>query len=867
MKKLFSNLTIFYLLLSVFIAAAAGQLLRQKKTMSLEGREEEKLNPGAFEYEYLQRTFPYYQYDPAAIPEAIKAAKQMQQRFNDKLMKSGRDIPSWEFLGPVNIGGRVVDIEFDPQNSSIVYAAAATGGVLKSYDAGTSWSTVFDEQSVLTVGDLAIDPKNTKTIYCGTGEANGGHNNFPGGGIYKSTDGGASWQLKGLTNTASIGRVLVDPVNTQNVYVAAVGSYFSPNPERGIFKSTDGGETWQKSLFISDSTGAIDIVMHPDNPQYLIASVWERVRRPSSSHLFGGSSGLYRSLNGGQSWQKISSQVLPDAKFQNVGRIGLAVTPASPGLVYALYSDGYEYLGLYRSDDFGLTWQDADADKEISAGTSNFSWYFGQVRIHPKNPKCIYVLDVSFIRSLDGGSSWDIIYGYSGPAELHVDHHALAFRPDNPDYLLSGNDGGINISENAGLSWSQPRDIPVTQFYEIGLDMTNPNRLYGGTQDNNTIRTMTGQLNDWEAIIGGDGFYVIVDPYNPDISYAESQNGYLLRTLDGWNTMMDATSGINFDEPRNWSTPVVMDPNNNRTLYYGTNRVYRSTNAAEYWSPVSPRLSGTYTSRSFGTVSTIAVAPGNSSVVYAGTDDGRVWVTKDSCTSWTDITSGLPKRWVTRVAVDPKDENTVYATFSGLKWKDPQPHIYKSTDMGRTWQNISSNLPDAPIDAIAIDLKNSSTIYIGTDVGAFVSFNGGGSWEIIASGLPVVPVNDMKIHPATNELIIGTYGRSMYKVDLDHISLQGDENHQRPVSFSLAQNYPNPFNPETRIEFTLPSSGNVSLTIYDSNGEKVRELINGYRPQGRHSVDFNAQGLSSGVYIYSLRFGSSVTARKMAVVR
>jgi len=321
-------------------------------------------------------------------------------------------------------------------------------------------SPIFDSLAVLTIGDIAIDPINPDIVYVGTGEANGGHNNFPGGGVFKSTNAGLTWSFLGLEETTSIGRILIHPTNTNIIYMAAVGSYFSPNPERGIYKSTDAGVTWNQSLFVSDSTGAIDIVMDPNNPDRMMAAMWERVRRPNSSHLFGPSGGIYRTNNGGTTWQLLEpSTGLPDPNSETIGRIGLALSESNPEIVYALYNDGSIISGLYKTTDFGDNWVNVDQDNELNNGTGGFSWYFGQVRINPANPDIVYVLDVAFMRSTNSGSTWSVSY------ETHVDHHALAFHPTNPDFLVNGNDGGINISTNSGVSWGAQSQIPATQFY------------------------------------------------------------------------------------------------------------------------------------------------------------------------------------------------------------------------------------------------------------------------------------------------------------------------------------------------------------------------------------------------------------------
>ncbi|MCW8813913.1 MAG: T9SS type A sorting domain-containing protein [Chlorobium sp.] len=827
---------------------------------------ESKLYP--YEWSYLKKTWPYLNADPQAYLDAIEQAHKLNKQTVENRLSKGLTTTAWEFAGPVNVGGRVVDIEFNPSDPNIVYAGFSTGGVFKSTDMGNNWFPVFDSLAVLTVGDIAIDPQNPDVVYIGTGEANGGHNNFPGGGVFKSTNAGSTWNYLGLEETTSIGRVLVDPTNSNIVYLAAVGSYFAPNEERGVYKSTDGGASWNKSLFVSDSTGAIDIIMDPTSPDKMMATMWERVRRTNSSHLYGPSSGIYKTTDGGNNWNLIPpSAGLPDPNSQNVGRIGLALSLVNPDIVYALYTDGYNIISLFKSTDFGDSWTDVDPDNELDDGTGGFSWYFGQVRVHPTNPDQVCVLDVAFMRSTNGGATWPIIYGYGGPNQLHVDHHALAFNPTDPSFILNGNDGGINISTDGGVNWSNPAQIPATQFYEIGLDASNSLAYYGGAQDNGTSRTLDGGIDNWQHIYGGDGFYVLVDFTNPNIIYAESQYGNLGKSTNGGNNFSLATTGISGSEPTNWDTPVIMDPNNNNILYYGTDYLYRTTNSADNWTKISPKLTD-YTSGSrLGTITSIAVAPTNSDVIYVGSDDSHVWVSSDNGTTWNEISDGLPIRWVSRIAVDPTNENIVYVTFNGLKWRDPQSHVFRSTDMGTTWSDISSNLPDAPVDAFAVDPVEPSRLYLGNDVGMYVSFNSGQSWWVLGEGLPVLPIGDIEIHPATRELVAGTYGRSMYKIDLNLIPSNIESSEPVVSGFNLEQNYPNPFNPSTKIKYTITQTSNVVIKVFDILGNDITTLVNEEKPAGNYEVDFKATDLASGIYLYKLIANEFSETKKMILLK
>lgn len=802
------------------------------------------------EWGWMQRTFPHFNADLDAYRLAF-----MQTEALRAVAKSST-FGDWDLVGPTNVGGRVVDIEFDPLSPSTIYAAAATGGVFKSTDSGENWTPIFDDQPVLSIGDIAVDPVNPNVVFVGTGEANGGHNNFAGSGVYKSIDGGAHWDFVGLPKTTSIGRVLIDPEDPDRVFVAAVGSYFAPNPERGVYRSTDGGDIWEKVLgpgtseWLSDSTGVIDLVMRPDSSQVLFAATWQRVRRPTGAQLSGPESGIYKSIDGGDTWTRLGlANGLPD---EDAGRIGLTISHSDPDVMYALYTNGFTFLDFLRTDDGGETWYDADPARDLErkfpGGSQGFSWYMGQVRVHPEDPDLVFVMDISFMYSQDGGKNWRTV------GNLHSDHHAQAFNPLDATFSINGNDGGLGISQNRGLSWEPMTDLPITQFYEIAIDPSNPDRVFGGTQDNGTVGTEQA-LNEWYKINGGDGFYVIVHPDDPNIIYAESQNGRLVKLDNG--RIRTVLNGIRSSDPKNWSTPVVMDPNNPEVLYYGTNRIYRTVNGADQWVSISEDLTKDIDYATLGTVSTIAVAPTNSDVIYAGTDDGNVWVSDDYGATWQDITGNLPLRWVTRVVVDPHDENTLYVTYSGLKWRDPQPHVFRTRDMGQTWEDISSNLPDAPVNAFAVDPHNTDYLYLGSDVGAFVSEDGGLTWELLGGNLPAVSVYDLKIYEDDQQrfLLAGTHGRSMYKLDLSGVpglptAIDTDLPSLSPIALDPA--YPNPFTSEATLSYAIPQQTDVRLEIYDILGRHISTLVKGSVRAGTHSVVWNATAFAPGTYLAKL---------------
>jgi photosystem II stability/assembly factor-like uncharacterized protein len=825
------------------------------------------------DWAWLQRTFPYGTADRTAHLQALQQAQKLR---HDLKKSAASRLAGWEFAGPTNIGGRVSALAIHPTNPRIIYAGAATGGVFKSIDAGKTWFPIFDKQAVLPIGDIEIDPSRPQTVYVGTGEANGGHNNFPGGGLYKSTDGGLTWQLVGLEETTTIARVVVDPRDSKRVFAAAIGAYFGPDEHRGIYRSRDGGKSWEKIFFLNDSTGVIDLIVNPQNSDILYAAAWERIRPANApAHFNGPRSGIYKTTNAGDNWLRLGPETGLPGPETKAGRIGLAICQSQPDHLYALYTNGFDYVGLYRTRNGGTNWEKADPNKKVADGTLGFSWYFGQVRVHPNNPEKVFVLDVALMGSEDGGRTWPIFEGYNRTnASLHVDHHALEFNPLNPQWIINGNDGGINISEDGGYRWNKVAELPVTQFYNIAYDPSHPARLYGGTQDNGTLRTLTGNFTDWRDILGGDGFYVIVDPTDPDVFYAEAQFGELYRFSNGGAKSASATNGIPTRqiEPRNWSTPVVMDPNNSAVLYYGTSRVYKTTDRAESWNPISLKLTDYQPGSILGTISTIAVAPSNSNVIYVGTDDSHVWVTPDGGATWNEISAALPFRWVTRVQVDPFNENIAYATFSGLKWKSPQPHVFRTTDMGQNWTDISSNLPEAPINSIVIDPVHPNVLFVATDVGVFHSENTGQSWASPGEGLPAVSVYDLVIDATNRFLIAGTHGRSMYRIRIDAILGIGDGEAESISDFQLQQNYPNPFNAQTQIDFSIPKDEQMALRIFDVLGREIATLVNAPIKAGNYTViwdgrDSSGRPVASGIYFYRLQIGKRQLQKRMAVLK
>ncbi len=759
---------------------------------------------------FLQRSFPYKQINYQAREMAYGQYMQIRK---DSPESRGE---GWLSAGPLNIGGRISAVAINPDDQQNILAGAASGGVFRTNDQGQTWTAVFDDALSLSIGDIAISPSAPQIIYVGTGEANagGGSITYDGFGIYRSDDGGNTWIHKGLENSGSIGRIAVNPSDPQTVFVAAMGRLFSKNEERGVFRSKDGGDTWEKVLYVSDSTGAIDVVINPQDPDIIYACLWERVRTPDKRVYGGLSSGIYRSLDGGDNWSLLSGGLPASSAY--VGRIGIDISQSDPDILYAIYADDIGYFdGIYRSNDGGDNWIRTN-DGSLTNVYSSYGWWFGRISIDPLNPNIAFVIGFDLYKTSNGGNSWNFV-----SSNVHVDQHDIVQSPDNPGFAVLGNDGGIYLSYDNGNSWTHLENLPITQFNTCEVDNQHPERLYGGTQDNGTNRTLYGGLNDWQNIYWGDGFYVLVDPLVNDYLYAEYQYGSFARSTNGGLSFTTALSGISDTDRKNWNTPVVFDPSDPSVLYYGANRLYKSTNRAVSWSVISPDLSngpGNY-NQVYGTITCISVAASDNQYIYAGTDDGNVWRTADGGSHWSDISAGLPERWVTRVAADPYDATVVYVCLSGYRYDSYQPHVFRSSDAGDNWQDISGNLPEAPVNDIIVDPALDSTLYIATDFGIYLSYDLGVNWNLLGTNLPNVPVTDLTLHESSRKLIAATYGRSMYTFSLDQLVSTGSQ-----YGLEAEHNiniYPNPSYDGKIFLNYKPISDNASVIIFNVEGKRL----------------------------------------------
>ncbi|MBI3401879.1 MAG: hypothetical protein HY048_10705 [Acidobacteria bacterium] len=711
----------------------------------------------------------------------------------------------WRSIGPANTGGRIDDFAIGRAAGvpDAIYVASASGGVFKSTNQGTTWTAVFDRvDAMMSIGAIAVAPSNPNVVWAGTGEANNRQSSSWGDGVYKSADAGRTWRAMGLRETRHIGRVIVHPSNPDVAYVAAVGHLWGSNAERGVFKTVDGGQTWTKSLFVDDNTGATDLAIDPGNPDTLYAAMYQRQRKAWGFNGGGAGSGLYRTRDGGETWTRLT-RGLPSG---DKGRIGLDIYRADPRVVVAVIEAPGGAGGVYRTTDGGDSW-----DKLVPLNPRPM--YFSQIRIDPKDRNHVYLLGSNrgFYVSDDGGRTFRDVF-----STVHSEDHALWIDPDDPNHLLVGGDGGVSISWDRGATWLFRDNLPVGQFYEISANMADPYIICGGLQDNghwcvpSATRTRTGISNhDGFNIGGGDGFYTRLDPTDSRTVIVESQDGRANRvnlpTLERQpiapvtrrTGLGRAGTGLPAEVPGdapadrwNWNTPIVMSAFDPKVLYIGSNVLFRSPDRGGTWKPISGDLTAAVNREtlqmmggpvperalsrhdgqtSFSTLTTIGESPLDAKVLYTGGDDGRLAVTRDGGQTWTTLTDRVPalppNTYVSSVLPSRHAAGRVYATFDGHYNDDYRTYVYVSDDYGRTWRSITAGLPETSVHKLREHPRNARLLFVGHERGIHVSIDGGANWSSLILNMPAVPVDDILIHPRENDLIAGTHGRSLWVLD------------------------------------------------------------------------------------------------------
>ena len=714
----------------------------------------------------------------------------------------------WQHLGPTNISGRSTDVAVaEPRGETYtMYVGGASGGVWKTVNEGVTWTSLFDEQITTSIGDIAISPSSPDIVWVGTGEANIFRSSHAGAGIYKSTDGGETWTHMGLTETQTIARVVVHPSNPDIVWVAASGHEYRDNPDRGVYRTTDGGVTWQNVLFVDDMTGAIDLVIHPDDPNTLYAATWQRRRAKfndprnepaftQSTEYFTGS-GVWKSTDGGTNWSQVNNG-LPETRYR--GRIGIDISRSQPETIYAFVdnyeiareaeaSSGVDAYGrprggvirgatVFRSDDGGGSWRQTSEQNQFMENLGGtYGWVFGQMRVDPNNPDKIYVMGLGLNVSEDSGRTFTRLTG------MHGDHHGLYIDPNNSDYLVNANDGGAYVSYDGGENWRFYRELPMVTFFNVNYDLGLPFRVYGSVQDHGSysgvVDLSSGRHDiptvEFDSAPGGEGSHHAIDPRDPNLVYSAGFYGSISRrnlaTGENKSIMPDAVPG----EPPlrgQWLAHFIISPHDPNTIYHGLNFVFKSTNQGDDWQRISPDLSHNDIDRigdiQFQTIVALSESPIRPGLLYAGTDDGRVHVTLNDGGAWTDISRGLhPDRFTSEVVASRLHEGTVYVTQNGRRSDDFAAYVWKSTDYGRTWRSIADGIPFGPVNIIREDPKNDNILYVGTDVGVYVSLDQGEHWHALSHELPSTFVHDLVIHPRDDIMVVATHGRGMFAFDV-----------------------------------------------------------------------------------------------------
>lgn len=815
----------------------------------------------------------------------------------------------WESMGPSMQGGRIGAIAVPAPGSSTIYTGPGAGNVWKTTDNGMTWTPIFEHEAAFAIGDIAVAASDANVVWVGTGEMQPRFDgpSFPGTGVFKSSDAGKSWRAMGLSATQHIGKVTIHPRNPNIVYVAAMGHFWSHNPERGVFRSRDGGESWQKVLYISDRTGAIDVEMDPGNPDILYASAWQLESGPES--------GIYRSNDGGDTWKKLTHG-LPAGPL---GRSRIAIAPSNPKVVYTFLDNaapktgpgGQQTVGgeVYRSEDRGETWRRANTEDLYSVFTV-FGWKFCLIEVSPDNENEIYILGNRAYHSTDGGKTYQRVgevirrvHDTEGTA-LHLDQHAFWIDPANPNRLLLGNDGGIFESYDRGRTWLHLNDLPIGQFSTVAFDDRTPYNIYAGSQDNGGLYAPSTYRPDdahaandgWRHVwldqwTGGDAYTVLPDPTDPRMVYFEQQNGAIQRMNVAQGNPLTPGPATERLIPRApagqpaWRfafyTPFLVSRFAPRTLYAGGNVIVKSIDRGATWRAISPDLGeaagGERDPVHYGAVTALAESPLMAGVLYAGMEGGDVYVTRDDGKSWKNVSAGLPRRWVSRVTPSQYELGTVYLSMSGLRADDPTAYLYRSTDFGDTWTPIAHNLPAEGINVIREDPHRAQLLYVGTDAGVYVSLDAGANWQSLCADLPTTPVEDLVINPREDELLIATHGRSLFLLDARPLEAFTREAaalrifEPRPARLQWVTPLEvNPHAPgRANLFFAMTAPGIVSVDISDAAGRPVREwTVNGGKGMNELTWDLrNQRGMpvSAGVYRVEIRAGAAREAATLEV--
>jgi photosystem II stability/assembly factor-like uncharacterized protein len=759
---------------------------------------------------------------PDAAPSLARYTAAMQEacaRMNSVQERSelpGFSAP-WVSQGPNNIGARINTIKVHPTNQNIIYVGYSAGGVWKTTDGGQTWRPVFDQQPFLAIGDIELDPRNPEVVYVGTGDPNISGYPFIGDGLWRSTNGGQTWQNIGLQSTRIISRIIPHPTNSNILYVATMGLPFQRDNNRGLYKTSDGGRSWQQILFFNNQSGVIDLEMDPKNPDILYAAGWDRIRSNRESVINGINSRIWKTTNGGQNWTQLTNGLPSGAR----GRIGIAISTVDANQLVAIYTGlSSRFEAIYESLDGGQQWKEVAMQNLDKGFQADFSWYFGKIFINPFVTNDIWALGISTWRSTNFGGNWTEAIPENNP--VHVDHHDMAFL--GPNRFLVATDGGLFRSDDGSQSWRRVDNIPTTQFYRVAYNPFRPELYYGGTQDNGTI-SGNGQGN-WRNLYWGDGFQAAFHPTNANIFYYEWQNGNIVATTDGGQTFVDGTAGILGGDRRHWDMQYFISNLNPDRMFTGTQRAYAGTGHPTRWTAVSEDLTdGDLLGARFHTISTIDENRFEAGNLYVGTTDGNVWRGNANTQTWQDIRNGLPDRYVSSVRASPTTTNRVFVSFSGYKDNDFRALIYRSDNRGDSWQSIGETLPPLAVnDLLVLPGSRDSVIFAATDGGVYGTIDGGKRWERLGRQMPMVAIYHLGINPVQKTLVAGTYARSILTFPLDSLRTRRDVSTAEPGSIrnQTMKLYPTLASESVTVRlFNLRARQTTQIAIYDMTGRQV----------------------------------------------
>ena len=745
----------------------------------------------------------------------------------------------WISLGPVLNSARVESIQVDEKNPGTMYVAFGSGNLWKTVNNGITWKPIFENQPSLGIGDIALAPSNSDIIYVGTGESLKKARNFtmPGTGMYRSTNGGDTWEHIGLEDSWHIGEISVHPTNPDIVLVSVLGHFWSKNVNRGIYKTEDGGKSWKHVLYIDENTGSNDIVISNSNPEVIYASMWEN--NPGISGL---NSGIYKSSDGGDNWEKLING-LPYGK--KMGRIGLAVSYSNPNKVYALIDNlsknRSEAAEVYKTIDGGKLWKRTHEDELMIF--PGIGWYFADIYVNPKDDEEIYSLGVRIAKSVDGGKTFNNLYGTvkrinpSDAKFLHLDHCELWINPKNPKHIALGNDGGLFVSYDKGESWMHYNNIPAGEFYDITISNEEPYLIYGGTQDDATVYGPAKEWNNkysdkwkylWiDAWDGGDGCVTEVDPIDPSIVYFSMQNGAIRRKNMKTGKSVSIKPKLSKENINalnyNFITPYFISPHDNKTLYHGGNFVMKTIDQGNSWSSISPDLTKSKilekNSFSAGAIAESSLQKG---LLYYGSDKGSFWVSKDDGKNWSENSKNIKDNYIRSIYPSKFSKSRVYMAMSGINYDDLGNYIYISENYGKDWKSIKSNLPNEPANVIIEDLKFENILYAGLYRGVYISFDKGNSWSILGKNLPIVSISDLIIDEKSGDLIAATHGRGIYKLNLNpiHYSIKKGVSVEKNILFPISD-ITRPLINDTHKEPISSTAEKLSISFFINKNEKV----------------------------------------------